>query len=91
MMQKNWIWLNQNNNRDEYVDFLDVFLAETGKKYLLDISVSGDYIVYVNGEKVSYGQYRDYEHYKVKDTLDITKYVKAGENRLCICAWHMGA
>ena len=59
-MQKNWIWLNQNNNRDEHVDFLDFFQAEAGKKYLLDISVSGDYIVYLNGEKVSYGQYRDY-------------------------------
>lgn len=89
-MQENWIWLNQNNNKDEHVDFLDFFFAETGKKYVLDISVSGDYIVYLNGEKISYGQYRDYEHYKVKDTLDISKYVKAGENRLCICAWHMG-
>ena len=88
-MQEKWIWFNQDNNRDEHVDFLDFFFAETGKNYLLDISVSGDYIVYVNGEKVGYGQYRDYEHYKVKDTLDITKYVKAGKNRLCIRAWQM--
>lgn len=89
-MQNKWIWLNKENNKDEHVDFLDFFLAETGKKYLLDISVSGDYIVYLNGEKITCGQYRDYEHYKVKDTLDVSKWVKAGENRLCIRAWHTG-
>ena len=90
MMRKNFIWLNKDNNRDEHVDFLDFFVGETGKEYLLDISVSGDYIVYINGEKVGYGQYRDYEHYKVKDTLDVSKYVKEGENRLCIRAWNIG-
>ena len=39
MTQNNWIWLNQNNNRDEHVDFLDFFVAETGK--VLEIDESG--------------------------------------------------
>lgn len=88
-----WIWQNAENRRDEYVDFVDVFEVDDfiDKNSLrLDISVSGDYIVWLNGKKVGYGQYRDYEHYKIKDTLDVVPYIKNGKNRLCIKAWHTG-
>lgn len=89
-MIRNWIWQNNGNNKDEHVDFLDFFNGEKDKEYFLDISVSGDYIAYLNGERVGYGQYRDYEHYKVKDRLNLTEFINYGENRLCIRAWHMG-
>ena len=85
-----WIWLSDKSEKDEHVDFLDFFTGEKGKEYFLEISVSGDYIAYVNGERAGYGQYRDYEHYKVKDALNISNLVKTGENRLCIRAWHTG-
>ncbi|MBR0188825.1 MAG: family 78 glycoside hydrolase catalytic domain [Clostridia bacterium] len=89
-MIKNWIWLNNDNNKDEHVDFLDFFDGEKDKEYFLDISVSGDYIAYLNGKRVGYGQYRDYEHYKVKDRLNLSEFIKSGENRLCIRTWHTG-
>ncbi|MBQ6921843.1 MAG: hypothetical protein IJQ66_02015 [Clostridia bacterium] len=89
-MVKQWIWQNKNNDKDEHADFLDFFNGEKGKEYFLDISVSGDYIAYLNGERVGYGQYRDYEHYKVKDRLKLSEFIKSGENRLCIRAWHTG-
>lgn len=86
----NWIWQNNENNKDEHVDFLDFFNGEKDKEYFLDVSVSGDYIAYLNGERIGYGQYRDYEHYKVKDRLDLSEFIRSGENRLCIRAWHVG-
>lgn len=89
-MRGTWIWQNTENRKNEYVDFLDFFEAEDQKSFSLDISVDGDYIAWVNGQRVGNGQYRDYEHYKIKDTLDITPYVKKGQNRLCIQAWHIG-
>lgn len=90
MMKAKWIWQNTDNNKDEFVDFLDAFEAEGDQPLYLDISASGDYIVWLNGQKVGFGQYRDYEHYKIKDTLNLTPYVRKGENRLCIQAWNIG-
>lgn len=91
-MDNQFIWANSDNKKDEHVDFLDFFTVKTsdGLKCSLEISISGDYIAYVNGERVGYGQYRDYEHYKIKDVLDITPFVRTGENRLCIRGWHTG-
>lgn len=89
-MMGNWIWQNNENNKDEHVDFLDFFNGEKDKEYFLDVSVSGDYIAYLNGERIGYGQYRDYEHYKVKDRLNLSEFIRSGENRLCIRAWNMG-
>lgn len=90
-MKGKWIWLNTENNKDEHVDFIDFFTANSHENYILNISVSGDYIAYLNGNKVGYGQYRDYTHYKIKDALDLTPYIKEGKNRLCIRAWHTGS
>ncbi len=89
-MKDKWIWQNNYDRDDEYVDFVDFFDGEVGHEFLLDISVSCDYIAYLNGIKVGYGQYRDYVHYKIKDTLDLTPYIKTGKNRLCIIGYHSG-
>lgn len=89
-MLSEWIWQSDEYAADEHVDFLDFFSGDKDGKYFLDISVSGDYIAYINGERVGYGQYRDYEHYKVKDRLDVSSFVKRGVNRLCVRAWHIG-
>lgn len=89
-MQSFWIWLDKDNKQDEFADFVDFFDSDGSGKYTAEISASGDYIMYVNGKLASFGQYRDYPHYKVKDMLDITDFVKNGKNTVKIIAWHTG-
>ena len=90
MTKAKWIWANTPEEPDEYVVFYDEFIFK-GDKTTLDISVSGDYAVYINGELIAFGQYADYENYKVYDSLDITSYLKAGKNVLKILCWYIGA
>lgn len=53
--------------------FLDGFSYDMGN-VKAEISVYGDYALYVNGVLVSLGQYPDYEKYKVYDQADITSF-----------------
>ncbi len=84
-----WIWKKGERKADEYVTFLDGFSYDTGN-VKAEISVYGDYALYVNDVLVSFGQYPDYEKYKVYDQVDITPFLKHGENELKIIAWYIG-
>ncbi len=39
---------------------------------------------------VESNQYGDFEHYKVFDEIDISKYIKRGKNTLAVLVWHFG-
>jgi len=69
---------------DRYFEYRDVFIADPEKTTKLYISTHSQYAVYVNGIFVDCGQYDDYEDYQIYDTLDITRYLKSGENELYI-------
>lgn len=88
MKSGKWIWLHDRNEKDEYVVFSDEFTAE--REAHAEISVAGDYAMYINGELAAFGQYADYAGYKVYDRIDLSKYIKSGKNRLEIVAWHIG-
>ena len=95
-MQKNiefekakWIWTNENPQADEYGEFYSTFEYTTGKA-CLSISADSNYAAYVNGQLAAFGQYADYPHDKVYDTVDITKYCKKGKNHLAIIVWYYG-
>ena len=90
MKKAKWIWANTPIRADEYVTFFDEFTYSSGK-VKIDISVSGDYAVYLNGELVLFGQYPDYETYKVYDSVEITPFLKQGKNELRILCWYIGA
>ena len=90
MKRAKWIWLNQEAKSDEYAVFQDTFNVDKTNDTVLKISALGDYNVYVNGEFVAFGQYADYAHYKVYDEVDISSYLKTGENTLLIVAWYIG-
>lgn len=89
-MDNFWIWQNNENNSDEYVDFADFFYTDKKGKITVEISVNGDYVLYINGKTVSFGQYRDYANYKVKDAVDVTAYCNRGKNSVKILCWHIG-
>lgn len=90
-MKGKWIWQNKENRFDEYVDFAKDFQVNNAKEVYLEISVNSDYIAYINGRMVAFGQYRDYPHYKVKDRIDVTAFLKPGNNSLRIVGWYIGA
>lgn len=84
-----WIWYTKNEIPDSYGDFKETFSYSVGNS-VINLSVDGDYELYVNGEFVSSNQYADFEHYKIYDSIDITKYLNRGENELYILVWHFG-
>ncbi len=89
-MKKVWIWQNRENRFDEYVDFVKDFQVDDLGDIYLEISTNSEYVAYINGQFIGFGQYRDYPHYKVKDRIYITPYLKKGKNRLSIISTYIG-
>lgn len=83
-----WIWLSE-ETPDQYADFTDCF-EYGGRDARLLISADSNYAVWLNGTLVHAGQYPDFPHYKIFDSIDLTSYCRAGENRLCITVWYYG-
>lgn len=84
-----WIWYCEEATPDTYGDFKDTFIYKQGRA-VINLSVDGDYELYVNGKFVNSNQYGDFEHYKIYDSIDITDFLKQGENELYILVWHIG-
>jgi len=85
-----WIWVDEHSEIvNTYAEFKQTFSYTSGSA-VLDISVADEYKLYVNGVFVDCGQYDDYPHYKVYDTIDLTKYCVNGENELLIGAYYQG-
>ncbi len=84
-----WIWSRDNAGADEFADFVCDFDGNGGK-WKLNISADSDYNVYINGELAAFGQYADYPFYKVYDSVDVSDYVKQGNNRMVIKVWYYG-
>ena len=83
-----WIWLQQ-EEKYTFAEFKSVFTAGTGRVQL-KIGADFRYAAYVNGTFAANGQYADFPTQKVVDTVDISAFVKDGENELFIVAYHMG-
>jgi len=84
-----FIWENGAARADEYAEFADRFVWHGGA-VRLRISADSNYAAYVNGTLVAFGQYADYPHYKVADTVDVTHALRAGENELTVTVWYYG-
>ena len=89
LRKASWIWSNDNPKADEYGEFVDHFIYESGKA-ILHISADSNYAAYINGELAAWGQYADYPYDKVYDEVDVTAFCKKGENRLAIIVWYYG-
>ncbi len=90
-----WIWRQGEVGYDEFCDFLDTvhIPAEgigAGKRYTLRIASDSNYTVWMNGKLCAFGQYADYPHYKVYDEVDVTDFLRAGDNRMVIVVWYYG-
>ena len=84
-----WVWVEQDAKPDTYGEFYDEFFWEKDEVECL-ISCDGDYTLFINGRWVSCNQYGDYEWYKSYDVVDITPYLKKGNNKMAVLVWHFG-
>lgn len=91
IMQKStkFIWINGLETKNSYGEFFDTFTLNNTHS-TVNISVDGDYTLYINGEYAASSQYGDFEHYKIYDQIDISEYVRVGENSISILVWHFG-
>lgn len=85
-----WIWINNDNNPDEYAEFTFDFESFSCEEWFkINISCDGNYNLYLNDELISFGQYPDYPDYKVYDTVKLEK-VNVGKNTVKIVVWYYG-
>ena len=88
-MQAKWIWKTQSAD-DEYVNFVSDFEYKGGNCKLWACA-DGMMSVFLNGERVFFGKYPDFPHYRVAEEIDLTDKIKKGINRLAFLVWHIGA
>ena len=84
-----WIWCNNSPQKDEYAEFVQPFIYQSGKA-ILQISADSNYAAYINGQLAAWGQYADFPYDKVYDEVDVTEFCHQGENRLAILVWYYG-
>ena len=83
------IWHSDTETENQYAEFLHTHI-HNGAPTTLRLSVFGDYTLFVNGKYASSNQYADFEHYKIYDEIDITAFLRPGENRICFLVWYFG-
>lgn len=90
LKKSRWIWLPKEDNLNQYGDFRTVFSVADREGTRLYISADSQYAVYLNGMLLPASQYADYPDYKVVDVLDISPWLRQGENVLAIVGYHQG-
>lgn len=83
------IWICAEFGENEYAEFVQR-IDFKGEKTSVRLSVCGDYTLFVNGTYAASNQYGDFAHYKIYDEIDITSYLKSGENTICFLVWYFG-
>ena len=81
------IWINNQNEKDEYADFYPNVDFKSGKTYTLRIVCDTDRAIYLDDKLISFGQYADYPETPVYEDVILS----ASQNsKLKITAWHSG-
>ena len=83
-----WIWAVEKPEADEYAEFRTDFEYSDGMK--LYISADSNYAVFINGKLTGFGQYADFEHWKIADEIDISAACSKDINKLTIVVWYYG-
>lgn len=73
---------------NQYLNFHQLFETEKEGPLQLYIRCHSNYVVWINGHMIGFGQYPDYEEYKVADCLQIPVTVlRQGKNVLAVLAY----
>ncbi len=89
MKKAKWIWIGK-ESADEYGVFRANLHIRCAQEVRMQVSVFGNYALYVNGTLASFGQYADYIDYKIYDELNLTPFVRVGDNEIKLLCWYVG-
>ncbi len=81
-----WIWCDQSQIPNQYAQFIADFEVDNDITVLY-IAADMNYAVFVNGQFIPSFAYSDYPDCRSVDTLDVSKFVKVGKNRLCVIGY----
>ena len=84
-----WIWADKEQAKDTYVSFKDGF-NYNGGNIVLKVCAETNYIAFLNGKRVGFGQFAGFPYCKYYDVLDLTNACVNGENHLEIVVWYEG-
>ena len=84
-----WIWPRGEFAPEEYVTFEKEFSYRRGN-CILNLCAETNYIAYLNGERVGFGQFPGYSFEKYYDRINLTEVVKKGINILKITVRYEG-
>ncbi|MBR6059063.1 MAG: family 78 glycoside hydrolase catalytic domain, partial [Victivallales bacterium] len=85
------IWLGEQVAPvDSYYRFRKTFQLKSTEKTELRISADSDYVVYINGKRMSVTQFPDFPDRKTFSTIDISDEVKKGDNSIAVLVHHIG-
>ncbi|MBO4356470.1 MAG: family 78 glycoside hydrolase catalytic domain [Clostridia bacterium] len=90
MEKAKWIWNNDNETKNNYVEFQNVFVLEKEKDAVLYIATETDYIAYINGKRAGFNSFAGYRNEKYYDVIDITDYCHKGSNIITITVRYEG-
>ncbi len=92
-----WIFIDNAEKLNVYGDYSDNFFippsyCSNGDRpnAVVRICADSQYVLYVNGRYAASGQYADYPFAKVYDEIDVSEYIKTGENKLDFLIYHQG-
>lgn len=88
--KSNWIWKLGAVDADEYAEFYQSFNWKGGK-CVCRLACDSDYTLFINGKYVASNQYGDFEWYKVYDEIDLTSFLREGQNHFAVLVWYFGA
>lgn len=90
MKHGQWIWAPVDFEENQYVIFEAAFELEDTENVFANISVSGEYALYINDQWAGFGQFGDWPKHKTFNTHDVASSCVVGCNRLILKVWHMG-
>lgn len=85
-----WIWVDEPFEVNQYVCFEAEFFAENPVDIFADVSVSGEYALYINDMFAGFGQFGNWPGRMTYNEHDISEYCVQGKNSFRLSVWHMG-
>ena len=91
LLMASLIWLGEQVAPvDSYYRFRKSFQLKDTKGAMLRIAADSDYTVFINGKRVHVLQFPDFPDRKTFATVDVTDFVKKGDNVIAVLVHHMG-
>ena len=84
------IWIDE-SFVNQYIQALRMFEVSDCKDATLQICTDTEYVAYINGKFVGFGQYKSVPGKKFYDEYDISAFLTKGENTLLVAAYYQGS